>query len=75
MGFQLSQWSDKWDLFVKWLALTWDKVEARPYGLLSVLWESMSILSDWVRGNADVGVLIALIVVALVTRRVLGRRH
>ena len=75
MGFQTSQWSDQWDHFVKGLALAWDKVEGRPYGLLSVIWDGVGGLSDWVLGNSDAGFALLLAAVVLIVGRILARQR
>jgi hypothetical protein len=73
MGFQLSLWSDRWDQFVKWVALQWDDVEGRPHGLLSVIWDGIDGLSSWALGNSHAGFAILLAIVILISGRMLRR--
>ena len=70
-----SQWSDKWDLFVKWLELEWDKVEARPFGVLNIVWDAAGLLSDWVVRNNYYTIPVLLIAILFVAVRMLRRRH
>jgi hypothetical protein len=75
MGFQLSEWSDRWDQFVKWMTLQWDEVEGRPRGLLSVIWDGIDGMSNWVQGNSHAGFAILLAIVILISGRMLRRRR
>jgi hypothetical protein len=73
MGFKLSQWSERWDQFTKWVTLQWDNVEGRPHGLLSVIWDGVDSLSSWALGNGQVALAILLAIVILISGRMLRR--
>jgi hypothetical protein len=75
VGFQLSQWSDQWDRFIKSVMLGWDAMQARPHGLVGAVWDGIDWLSDWVLHHMPLYLGVSLAAVAVITLRAVRRRR